>query len=70
MDDRLLVAQSRSMIILNSLLFCSYQITSSLLDKFGLIMEHGKTEVFYFSRLHRAFNPSPLDLLAVRGPTL
>ena len=24
-------------------------------------MEHEKTEVFYFSRLHRVFNPSPLD---------
>ena len=53
------------MTISNSLPFCSYQITLSLLDKFGLIMEYRKMEVFYFSRLHKAFNPPLLDLLAV-----
>ena len=28
-------------------------------------MEHGKTEVFYFSRSHGVFDPSPLDLSAL-----
>jgi len=69
-DNGLLVAQSRLMTISNSLLFDSYQITLSLFDKFGLIMEYRKMEVFYFSRLHRAFNPPLLDLLAVGGPIL
>jgi len=36
-DDGLLVAQSKSFSISNSLLFCSYNIISSLLSRFGLI---------------------------------
>ena len=35
---------------INLFLFCSYNIVSSLLDQFSLIIEHGKTEVFHFSR--------------------
>jgi len=30
---------------------------SSLLSKFNLIIKHGKTDVFHFSRAHGAFNP-------------
>ena len=69
-DDGLLIAQSKSLSILNSLLFCSYNITSNLLTKFGLIMEQSKTEMFYFSRSFGAFNPPPLDLSALGGPIL
>ena len=55
-DNGLLIAQSKSLTILNSFLFCSYNIVSSLLKKFSLIMEHGKTEVFHFSRSHGVLN--------------
>ena len=68
-DDGLFVIQSKSMIS-NSLLFCSYNIVSFLLEKFDLILEYGKTEVFHFSRLCRVFNSSPLNLLNIGSPSL
>ena len=43
---------------------------TKLLDKFGLIVEHSKTEVFHFSRLHGSFNPPPLNLLFLGRPIL
>ena len=43
---------------------------SSLLLKFGLIMEHRKTEVFHFSRSQGAFNSSFFNLSALEGPIL
>ena len=51
-------------------LFCSYNVLSKLLDNFGLIIEHAKTENFHFNRLHRIFNPPLLDLLLIGGLTL
>ena len=54
----------------NAHLFCSYNIMSNLLDKFGLVAEHLKTEVFHFSRMHSPFNPPPLDLSPLGGPIL
>ena len=41
-----------------------------MLDKFGLVVEHSKTEVFHFSRSQGLFNPSPLNLSPLGGPTL
>jgi len=61
-NNRLLITQNKSFSISNSLLFCSYQIVSSLLDRFGLKLEHGKTEVFHFSKSNGLFNPPPLNL--------
>ena len=66
-DKSLLIAQSKSLSISNSLLFCSYNIASNLLTKFGLIIEQSKTEVFHFLRLFGAFNLPPLDLSALGG---
>ena len=43
---------------------------TNLLDKFSLIVEHLKTEVFHFSRSHGPFNPLSLDLLPLGGPIL
>jgi len=54
----------------NAHLFCSYNVLSKLLDNFGLIIEHAKTETFHFNRSHGIFNPPPLDLLPIGGPTL
>jgi len=49
-NDGLFIAQSKSFTVSNSHLFCSYNIVLSILDKFGLVFEHGKMEVFYFFR--------------------
>ena len=35
---------------------------SLLLDQFGLVVEHEKTENFHFSRLYGIFNSLVLDL--------
>jgi len=43
---------------------------TNLLKKFGLIVEHLKTEVFYFNRSQGTFNPPPLDLLFIEGSIL
>jgi len=69
-DDGLLISQNKSIDISNSQLFCSYNILSSLLDKFGLNIEHSKTETFYFNKSHGTFNPPPLDLSPLGGPVL
>ena len=66
-DNGILISQNKLLSIYNMNLFCSYNVILSLLIKFGLIIEYSKTEVFHFSRLHGAFNPSPLDLTSLRG---
>jgi len=69
-DDGLLIAQSKSLHLSNSHLYCSYNVMSNLLLKFGLIVEHLKTEVFHFFKLHGSFNSSLLDLSPISGPIL
>ena len=54
----------------NTNLFCSYNIASFLLSKFGLVVKHRKSKVFHFSRLHEIFNPPLLDLTPLGGPVL
>jgi len=49
-DNGLFIPQSKSLQISNSHLFCSYNVITNLLAKFGLIVEHLKTEVFHFNR--------------------
>ena len=67
-DDGLFISQNKSMNISNSQLFCSYNILSGLLKKFGLSIEHLKTKTFHFNRSHGMFNPPLLDLLPLKGP--
>jgi len=69
-DDGLIVAQNKSFDISNSQLFCSYNVLTKLLDSFGLIIEHSKTEIFHFSQSQGVFNPPPLDLSLIGGPIL
>jgi len=69
-DDGLFISQNKSMDISNSHLFCSYNVMTKLLDKFGLIIKHSKTEVFHFNRLHGFSNPPPLDLSTIGGSIL
>ena len=69
-DDGLFISQNKSISHSNTNIFCSYNIISTLLMRFGLIVEYGKTEVFHFSRSHQVFNPPPLDLTSIGGPIL
>ena len=69
-DNGLFIVQDKSFHMSNSHLFCSYNILSKLLDSFGLVIKHSKTEIFHFSRSQGIFNPLPLDLSPLRGPTL
>ena len=67
-DDGLIISQNKSIDILNSYFFCSYNVLIKLLDKFGLIIEYSKTKTFHFNRLHGIFNPPSLDLSTIKGP--
>ena len=69
-DNGLFIAQNKYFDISNSHLFCSYNVLSKLLDSFGLIIEHSKTEIFHFNRSQGVFNPPPLDLSLLGGPLL
>ena len=69
-DDGLFISQSKSTLHSNANLFCCYNIILSLLMKYGLVVEHGKTDIFHFSRSHGLFNPPPLDLSPLGGLVL
>ena len=69
-DNGLIIAQNKFLDMSNAHLFCSYNILSKLLDNFGLVIKHMKTDIFHFNRLHGIFNPPPLDLLPIGGPIL
>ena len=69
-DDGLLLTQSKSFQVSNACLFSSYNIAFNLLSKFGLLVEHLKTETFHFSRMHGVFNLPPLDLSSLCGLVL
>ena len=68
--DGLFISQNKSLDISNSYLFCSYNIMTKLLERFGLIVEHSKTEVFHFNRSQGSFNPLLLDLSPIRESIL
>ena len=67
-DDGLLISQEKSYFLSNSLL-CSYNIISKILINASLIMEHNKTEIFYFTRARHPPNLS-IDLTSVGGPII
>jgi len=69
-DDEVLISQDKSLIYSNSYLFCSYNVMTKLLDKFGLIVEHSKTKVFHFNKSHGLFSPPLLNLSSIGGPVL
>ena len=69
-DDGLFISQSKYFDISNSHLFYSYNILSNLLEKFSLVVEHSKTEIFHFNRSHGTFNPPPLNLSPLEGNIL
>jgi len=49
-DDGLLISQEKSYPLSNSFLLCSYNIISKILINASLVIEHNKTEIFYFTR--------------------
>jgi len=49
-DDGLLISQKKSYSLSSSFLLCSYNIISKILLNTGLVIEHSKTELFYFTR--------------------
>jgi len=55
-DNYLFIMQDKFLTVLNSHLFYSYYVMSSL------VIKHGKMEVFHFSRSHRLFNSPLLNL--------
>jgi len=69
-DDGLFIFQSNSLDISNSHLFCSYNVLSNLLEKFGLVVKHSKTEIFHFNRSHGTLNLPPLNLTPLGGNLL
>jgi len=69
MDDGLLISQEKSYSLSSSFLLCSYNIMFKILIDAGLIMEHSKTELFYFTRACHPPNPS-IDLSLVEGPVI
>ena len=69
-NDSLFISQRNSIDISNSRLYCSYNVLTNLLEKFGLVVKHSKTEVFHFNRSHGVFNPPPLNLSPLGGNIL
>ena len=69
-DDGLFISQSNSIDISNSHLYCSYNVLTNLLEKFGLVVKHSKTEIFHFNRSHGVFNLSLLNLSSLKGNIL
>ena len=69
-NNSLLITQNKSLSISNSFLFCIYQIILSLLKKFGLKLEHNKTEIFHFLHSPSSFNPPSLNLSPLNSPIL
>ena len=65
--DGLFISQYKSIPVSNENLYYSYNVISTLLTKFRLIMKYRKTEVFHFSRLCGVSNPLPLDLTLFGG---
>jgi len=66
-DDGFFISQEKLYKKSNVFLFYSYNIISSPFNQFSLTAKHGKSEVFYFSRLTKNFNPSLLDLSPLEG---
>ena len=50
-DDGLFISQSNSFDISNSCLYCSYNILTNLLKKFGLVVKHSKLMAYSISLL-------------------
>jgi len=70
MNNGLSISQNKSLVVSNTNIFCNYNVISSILRKFRLIIEYKKTKVLHFPRLQGIFNPFLLDLMLLEGPIL
>jgi len=68
-DDGLLISQEKSYSLSSSFLLCSYNIISKIFLDTSLIIEHSKTELFYFTRARHPPNLS-INLSFVEGPII
>ena len=66
-DNGLFISQSNLIDISNSCLYCSYNVLTNFLEKFDLVVEHSKTEIFHFNRSHSIFNSPPLNFFLLGG---
>ena len=69
-NNKLIISQEKLFEKTNSFLYYSYNIMLSLLKQYGLVIKHGKSEIFHFSRSHSFFNPLPLNLSPIGGSIL
>jgi len=67
-DNDLFISQEKSFGKSNTILFCGYNIITSFFDQVRLTVQHGKLEIFYFSRLTRNFDSSLLNLIFLEDP--
>jgi len=68
-DNSLLISQEKSYELFSTFLLSSYNMISKILSDTGLVIEHDKSEVFHFIRVHNPPNPS-INLISVSGPIL
>ena len=68
-DNSLLICYRKTYNTTLPELFNSYRVITDLIVLFGLVMEHGKSEIFYFSRIYNKSNPE-LDFSAIGTSTL
>ena len=64
------VSQSKSISHSNGNPFCSYNVILYILLKYGLIIKHGKTDVFHFTRSHGTYNPPSFNLTPIGSLSL
>ena len=68
-DNGLLISQGKMYNKILPELYCSYRVVIDLMVCFGLVIEHDKSEIFYFPRAHNDSNLE-LYLLTMGAPTL
>jgi len=69
-DNSLFVSQEKSYEKSNAILYSGYNIVSFLFNKFGLVIKHNRSEIFYFSKLTKEANISPLNLRPIKDAVI
>ena len=66
-DDGPFISKDKIFDKTNAILFWSYNIITLFFNQFKLTIEHGKFEVFHFSRSYKSFYPPPLSISPLGG---
>jgi len=69
-DNSLFVSQEKSYEKSNAILYSGYNIVFSLFNKFGLVIEHNRSEIFYFSKSTKEANLSLLNLRSIKDAVI